>query len=276
MRRFTSIIAAIALLSGGGYAVAELADGYKSYEPTSEANPLDEIISGYEFRIKSTQEAQDDDFENPAMLTLDFGMDEWAKVAGSEGKSCADCHGDDPTESMKGVGASYPKFTEEGDKRAFRNIENQINFCRTERMGADALKYDKTELLGLTIAVRHADRGEPVNVAIDGDAAPFFERGKEMYYTRYGQLDLACSQCHEDNNGLYIRADHLSQGQTNGFPLYRMKWQGVGSVHRRFKGCMSNIRAEPFPVGEEDFLSLELYTAWRGNGLPIETPAVRN
>ena len=60
---------------------------------------------------------------------------------------------------------------------------------------------------------------------------------------------------------MYIRADHLSQGQTNGFPTYRMKWQGVGSVHRRFSGCMKNIRAKPFKKGEDEFLSLELYTA---------------
>ena len=276
MKRFTSILAAAAMLTGATYAVAELADNYNFVEPTDEANPLTEIISGYEFRIKSTQETQDDDFENPAMLTLDQGLDEWAKVEGSEGKSCADCHGDDPLEAMQGVGSTFPKFTEKGDDRAFRNVENQINFCRTERMGAVALKYDKTPMLGLTIAVKHADRGEPVNVAIDGDAAPFFERGKEIYYTRYGQLDMACAQCHEDNYGNYIRADHLSQGHTNGFPTYRMKWQGVGSVHRRFKGCMSNIRAEPFKVGEDDFLALELYTSWRGNGMAIETPAVRN
>lgn len=276
MKKLVSIAAAIALLTAGSYAVAELADGYTFLEPATEDHPLDEIISGYEFRIKSTQEAQDDDFENPAMLLLDQGVDQWSVAEGDAGKSCADCHGDDPLEAMKGVGSTYPKFSEEGDHRAFRNIENQINFCRTERMDAEPWKYDKPEMLGMTILVRHADRGEPVNVSIDGDAAPYFERGKEMYYTRYGQLGLACSHCHESNYGMYIRADHLSQGQTNGFPTYRMKWQGVGSVHRRFDGCMKNIRAQPFKRGGEEFLSLELYTAWRGQGLPIETPSVRN
>ena len=276
MKRLTSILAAGLMLTGATYAVAELADGYKAVEPTSKDSPLTEVISGYEFRIKSTQESQDDDFENPGMLLLDQAVDEWSEARGSEEKSCADCHGDDPLEAMQGVGSTYPKFTEKGDHREFRNIENQINHCRTERMGAEAWKYDKPDLLGMTILVRHADRGEPVNVAVDGDAAPMFERGKEMYYTRYGQLDMACAHCHEENYGNYIRADHLSQGQINGFPTYRMKWQGVGSTHRRFKGCMKNIRAEPFKVGKDDFLALELYTSWRGNGLPIETPAVRN
>ena len=143
-------------------------------------------------------------------------------------------------------------------------------------MGAKAFKYDKPEILGLTVAIRHADKGQPMSVAVDGDAAKFFELGKEIYYTSYGQLDLSCAHCHEENYGNYIRADHLSQGQINGFPTYRLKWQGVGSTHRRFKGCMDNIRAEPFERGGDEFLALELYTAWRGNGLPIETPAVRN
>ena len=103
-----------------------------------------------------------------------------------------------------------------------------------------------------------------------------WERGKELYYTRVGQLDMACSNCHEDNYGNMIRADHLSQGQINGFPVYRLKWQKVGSIHRRFKGCMENIRANPYKRGSDEFIALEVYLASRGEGLSVETPAVRN
>jgi sulfur-oxidizing protein SoxA len=119
-------------------------------------------------------------------------------------------------------------------------------------------------------------RGMPMNVAIDGDAAGAWEQGKEMYYTRYGQLEMSCANCHEDNYGNMIRADHLSQGQINGFPVYRLKWAGLGSIHRRFKGCMSNIRAEPYKVGSDEFIALEAYVASRGAGLNVETPSVRN
>jgi sulfur-oxidizing protein SoxA len=35
------------------------------------------------------------------------------------------------------------------------------------------------------------------------------------------------------------------------------------------------MRAEPFGAGSPEYIALELYLAWRGNGLPIETPAVR-
>jgi sulfur-oxidizing protein SoxA len=116
----------------------------------------------------------------------------------------------------------------------------------------------------------------PVNVQSDGPMADWVEKGKDLYYTRVGQLDMSCANCHEDNNGQYIRADHLSQGNTNGFPTYRFKWQGLGSLHRRFSGCMKNIRAQPFKRGSDEFTALEIYLATRGAGLGVESPSVRN
>ena len=49
--------------------------------------------------------------------------------------------------------------------------------------------------------------------------------------------------------GPMIRADPLSQGPSHGFPTSRFKWQALGSLHRRFSGCMKNIRATPFERG---------------------------
>jgi sulfur-oxidizing protein SoxA len=39
---------------------------------------------------------------------------------------------------------------------------------------------------------------------------------------------------------------------------------------------MDNIRAEPYKRGSEEFTALEAYIAWRGQGLSVETPSVRN
>ena len=142
-------------------------------------------------------------------------------------------------------------------------------------MKADPWKYESEELLSMTAYVRHQSLGMPVQVSIEGPASEVFEQGKEFYYQRRGQLDMSCATCHEDNWGNYIRADLLSQGQSNGFPTYRLKWQGVGSLHRRFRGCNSQVRAERFDYGSPEYIALELYLAWRGMGLPVETPAVR-
>ncbi|MDG2463207.1 MAG: sulfur oxidation c-type cytochrome SoxA, partial [Planktomarina sp.] len=155
-------------------------------------------------------------------------------------------------------------------------MEDLVNECRTDRMGAEPWKYSGGQMTSVTALIGLQSRGMSINVAVDGDAAPFFERGKDLYYQRVGQLDMACSNCHEDNYGVMIRADHLSQGQINGFPTYRLKNAKLNSAHARFKGCMSNIRATPFKEGGDEFKALELYLAARGNGLSVETPSVRN
>ena len=131
-------------------------------------------------------------------------------------------------------------------------------------------------MLSVTSYVRHQSRGEPMNVKIDGDAKPFFEKGKAFYKQRRGLLDMSCANCHEDNAGNMIRANLLSQGQSNGFPTYRLKWQKPGSLHRRFRGCNKQVRSQPHAYGADIYDNLELYLAWRGRGLPVETPAVRN
>ena len=96
-----------------------------------------------------------------------------------------------------------------------------------------------------------------------------------MYYTRYGELELSCASCHEQSWGRMIRADHLSQGQINGFPTYRLKNAGMVSIHNRFRGCIRDTRAETFAEGSDEFRALELYVASRGNGLSVEGVTVR-
>lgn len=229
--------------------------------------------SGYTYAEKETRGMQDDDFNNPAMIWTDDGEELWGKVDGAAGKSCASCHGADAAD-MKGVATVYPLVDQASGK--LQNIEGQVNFCRENRMKAKPWKLESNEMLAMTVFVRHQSRGMPMNVAVDGKAAPFFEKGKEFYYQRRGLLDMACSNCHIDNAGGQLRANILSQGQSNGFPTYRLKWQKVGSIHRRFRGCNKQVRATPYKAGSDEYLNLELFVAWRGRGLPVETPAVRN
>ena len=232
---------------------------------------LDEVYSGWLFRTDDSRAMQQDDFDNPIMVFGEQGMDNWNVVDGSEGKSCASCHGD-IEEGMKGVRATMPKLNAKGE---LWSMEDYINDCRTTRMGAEAWGWDSGPMKNMTVAIAVQSRGMPVNVKIDGDAAPFWEKGKEMYYTRYGQLELSCASCHEENYGNYIRADHLSQGQLTGFPVYRLKTAGVVSIHNRFKGCIRDTRAETFKPGSPEFHNLELYVASRGMGLEIEGGGVR-
>lgn len=241
--------------------------------PAPEGSPLPHLYSGWRFRNKETQALQMDDFENPAFTAVEFGEELWNTVDGGKGKSCASCHGD-ASDSMAGVRAEMPKWSEALGRP--HTMETQINACRTEQMEAEAWKWEAPDMLAMTAYLGLQSRGMPVNVQTDGGMASWIEQGKELYYLRVGQLDMACANCHEANFGKMIRADHLSQGHINGFPVYRLKWGGLGSSHRRFKGCMENIRATPFKRGSDEFIALEAYIASRGNGLSVETPTVRN
>ncbi len=231
---------------------------------------IDTIYSGWRFRTDDTQALEEDDFDNPAMLTVDAAFDAFNTVVGTEGKSCASCHTDGP-EEFAGLSATMPKVI--GGK--LTTMEDLLNQHRQDVMGAEPLKWSSQEMQGMVALIGLQSRGMPVNVAIDGEAAPFWEQGKEIYYTRYGQLELSCANCHEDNWGNMIRADHLSQGQTNGFPTYRLKQAKLISKHNRFRGCIRDTRAETFAEGSDEFRALELYVMSRGNGLSVEPPAVR-
>lgn len=240
--------------------------------PAHVSEALDEVMSGWLFRGEETRAMQMDDFDNPGMIFVEQGQDTWAKVDGSEGKSCSSCHND--MDSMAGVKATYPKWNAEAGE--VRTLQMQVNACRTERMGAEAWKYDSGTAINMEAALTSVSRGLPVNVAIDGPAQSMWEKGKEIYYTRTGQLELSCANCHEDSYGMMIRADHLSQGQINGFPVYRLKNTKLNGSHSRFKGCIRDTRAETYAPGSEEFVALELYVASRGNGLSVEGPSIRN
>ncbi len=237
------------------------------------AQSAGDLRSGYTYATPETQAIQDDDFANPAFLWVDYGAELWADVTGDAGKACADCHSD-AEDSMKGVGARYPVFSAELGKPI--TLEQRINKCRVDNMQAKPWKWESRELLGATAYVRNQSRGMPVQVQIDGPMAPFYEKGKAFYFQRRGLLDMACSNCHVDNAGNMIRANLLTQGQSNGFPLYRLKWNGVGSIHRRFRGFNKQVRSKPYGYGYDEYVNLELFVASRGIGLPVETPAVRN
>ena len=207
------------------------------------------------------------------MLYVERGEEVWNTVAGANGKSCASCHGD-AAESMKDVGSGYPKWNAAAGKPY--NLELQVNDCRKNNMKADAYKFDHADQKALVTYIKHQSIGTPMAIDLaEGDMQAWWDRGKQTYYKRTGQLNLSCASCHEQNNGKYIRADHLSQGNVNGFPTYRLKQSDMVSLHNRFKGCVRDTRAViPTPLSDE-LVALEVYVTWRGTGLSVETPAVR-
>lgn len=255
-----------------GLSVAFLAMCFVSAASGGEAQRPQPLKSGVEFAGPEVRALQQDEFANPGMLWTAGGEKRWSTPAGKLGKSCATCHGEART-SMVGVATRYPKV----DPGAARlvNLEGRINLCRVRNQEAAPLEYESGELLSLTAYVAYQSHGVAMNVRIDWQNRRNFERGREFYRQRLGQMNLSCAQCHDRNWGRRLLAEAISQGHGNGYPAYRLEWQTMGSLHRRFRACLNGIRAEMLPAGSPEFLDLELYLAWRAEGLPLETPAVR-
>ena len=228
--------------------------------------------SGLEFQSKSNRERQLDLATNPGMLWVDQGAALWSKAEGSAGKSCQDCHGEPEKNEGRRRALSRLGLPR---RRRLHNLDTRVQECRTERQGAAPLQPESEPLLALTTLIAHQSLGMAVAPAIDGPARASFERGRTLYNERVGQLNLSCAQCHEQNWGRRLRSEVVSQGHGNGYPIYRLEWQKLGSLHRRLRSCYLSVRSEPPDHGTPDHLALELYLAWRAKGLKVETPAVR-
>jgi sulfur-oxidizing protein SoxA len=234
--------------------------------------PFDERKSGYDFMGRDTRTMQDDDTANPGMLWVLDGETLWKRKDGAAGKSCADCHGDAPT-SMKGVAARYPAF--DAARKRPVDLGQRINICRVDRQQATPLAFESKDLLALMAYVGNQSRGMPVEITVDGNTRPFLEAGRELFTRRQGQLNLSCAQCHDDNWGQKLAGAPIPQGHATGYPLYRLEWQGLGSLQRRLRNCLTGMRARSFALGAPEYVDLELFLMWRARGMKIETPAVR-
>ena len=234
--------------------------------------PQAERRSGYSFMTPDTQAIQNDDTANPGMLWVLDGEALWKSKAGTAGKACADCH-NDARASMKGVAARYPAF----DKALGRpvSLEQRINLCRVRHQQATPLVYESRDLLALTAFVAQLSRGITIEASADPQLEPFIARGRDLFVQRQGQLNLGCTNCHDDNWDKRLASSAITQGHPTGYPLYRLEWQSLGSLQRRLRACITGIRAQAYDYGAPELVELELYLMSRARDMPIETPAVR-
>jgi sulfur-oxidizing protein SoxA len=155
------------------------------------------------------------------------------------------------------------------------SLSERINLCRSNHQQAAPLAAEGQDLLSIESYVAFQSRGMPVAVSRDARLGPFLERGRKLYQQRIGQLDLACAQCHDDNAGQRLGGSVIPQAHPTGYPIYRLEWQGLGSLQRRLRNCITGVRAEAFPFGARELVELELYLTSRAAGIAVETPAVR-
>src|SRR5262245_34035581 len=167
------------------------------------------LRGGIEFQSDDVKAMQADAFANPGSLWVTRGAALWDEKRGEAQAACASCHGK-ATQSMKGVAARYPRH----DAALGRvvDLDQRVNACVTSQQRASALAWESEPLLALTAFVAAQSNGERIGAAIDGPAAAAFERGRRLYYERQGQLNLACTHCHDGSWGRTLLNERISQG----------------------------------------------------------------
>ena len=224
--------------------------------------------------------ALDEDARAQWMAIEDFPPYEFSIERGSErwdaplpdGSRLADCLGSQ-------VGVIRPLYPQYVPGEGVVTLELAINACR-RAAGAAHWDYASGEMIDLTAYLAFEARGQVIDVHIPSEqpgVLAAYEAGKRFYYSKRGQLNFACADCHVTSVGQYVRADRLgpSLGHPTHFPVYRSKLGGMISLHQRFFGCVRDVRAKPFELQSEEFRNVEFFLSYMSNGLEINGPGAR-
>ncbi len=234
--------------------------------------PKDDFINGvYSIDAASREQWQTLEEFPPYELALERG-EIVLNTPFANGKTYGDCF----ENGGVGIRQHYPYFDLEQGQVV--TLELAINQCR-EANGEKPLKYKSGDIAALSAYMAFTSRGETINVEIPDDprALAAYEMGKQFYYTKRGQLNFACADCHVGGSGGYIRTELLSPalGHASHFPVYRLKWGAIGTLHRRFSGCNQQVRAKAFKPQGEEYRNLEYFLTYMSNGLQFNGPGVR-
>ncbi len=276
MRKLLATIAVIGILG----AVAGSAFADPETDKTKFQNYFKNKFSSTEFQdfangvyaIDPASRAQWEEIEEfpPYEIAIEEG-ERLFNAKFKNGKSYASCL---PNGGM-GISHTYPRFdTKKGE---VVTLAQEINSCRKAN-GEKPLKYKKGKMAAILAYLAYSSRGKPIDIKIPNAAAEAaYEEGKQFYYARRGQLNMACAHCHVDNSGNRIRADLLSPalGHVSHFPVYRSKWGGMGTLHRRFAGCNKQVRAKPFKAQSREYRNLEYFLSYMSNGIEANGPGAR-
>ncbi len=191
----------------------------------------------------------------------------------ANGNSYADCF---PNGGI-GIRQNYPYFDSESNQVI--TLEYAINQCR-EANGEKPLRYKRGDIAAISAYMAYTSRGNELDIKVPTDdpgAMAWYERGKQMFYGKRGQLNMSCADCHVYNAGMYIRSELLSPavGQITHFPVYRSKWGSLGTLHRRYAGCNEQVRAKPFDAQSPEYRALEFFHTYMSNGMEVNGPGVR-
>lgn len=206
----------------------------------------------------------------PYELNIDEG-EEYFNVPFANGKTYADCF----PNHEQGVRQNYPYFDQE--TKQVITLELAINQCRLTNNESE-LEYGIGELAAISAYLASNSREQIFDLKVDSqEAYDAFLDGKQFFYSKRGQLNFACADCHMNASGAKLRADILSPaiGHPTSMPVYRSNWGDLGTIHRRYRECNKNVRAEPLAFQSEAYRNLEFFQSLMSTGFTINGPSSR-
>ncbi len=250
----------------------DLEDFRAYYKERFPNTPFDDFINGvYSIDPASREQWVEIEEFPPYELNISKGQELFEKPF-ANGKTYASCF----ENGGMGIRQNYPYF--DTDRGEVITLELAINECR-EANGEKPLKWKRGPIADISAYMAYTSRGNVFDIKIPDDprAVAAYERGKKHFYQKRGQLNMACADCHKFYSGMKVRADLLSPalGHLTHFPVYRSKWGGIGTTHRRYGGCNAQVRAKPYKAQSAEYRALEYFHTYMSNGLEVNGPGAR-
>ena len=231
--------------------------------------PLDEFVHGV-YAIDPALRAQRDEINEfpPYEFALDEGR-EIAQTPFADGATLIECLGRD-------AAARHPYFDEAGGEVV--TLSMAVNRCR-KKHGADRLSYQKQPLATVLAYLNFEARGTRLAVTSPESAAAkaAYAAGRAFFYTKHGQLNLSCADCHVTSAGRHLREQTLAPllGAVNHYPVYGLNWGALGTLQQRFGGCLEQVRAASLRLESTTYRQLEYFLALMSDGLPLVGPSTQ-
>ncbi len=274
MNKIVVLLTALGLALGLSFSVqAGPEEDLKAFQGYFKKNfpdvPFDEWSNGlYALPAAADRRAEWEQIEEfpPYELDLAKGKKFW------ETNNLASCF----KNGGKGIAQNYPYWDKK--RKEVRTVELDINECLT-RQGKKPIKNLKKGTMAQVVShFRSMSKGNRVKIDLsDPGARVEYTRGRQYFWAKRGQLNFSCANCHVHQAGKFIGGNILSAGLGHGvgFPTYRNKWGGLGTLHRRYGGCNKQVRAKPLKAQSKEYRALELFEAYMNTGLPLTAPSNR-
>lgn len=232
--------------------INEFKDGVYAIDEKSREQWLEiEEFAPYEISVEDGEEAFGQNFAN--------------------GKSYIDCF----PNVEDGIRQNYPYFDTQTNQVI--TVELAINQCRVVN-GEVPLAFGKGKLADISGYISFSSREKTLNIKVPNEQAyESYMAGKKFFYSKRGQLNFACADCHLQIAGSMLRADILGPalGHPTGMPVYRSKWGELGTLHARYAECNKNVRAKPLELQGESYRNLEYFQTIMSQGMQVNGPSSR-